>query len=294
MTPAALGHPGLRFIGLGLAASAFWGASDFLGGLATRKAHGGSSGCLAHGLSLGLLLLIALFSHSALLSEHFALIGLCAGAFGRGGSPSLLPGLVPRRDGGSRLPSPACSRPWFRWSIILYPGVSQIEPDRGVRTGRNSHRADCLQTRRHAPPLALGLATLAGLGFGVFLVVLKVGKRAWRAMAAHFFPRGQRHAGVFDCDLVRQETARTRQPGAGRRARIVSFNCWICRGARGYGEPAVYAVGCGGAPGCGRSAGIALPVVTILLAVWFLKERTTSSQALGMALALGAVVLVSL
>ena len=36
------------------------------------------------------------------------------------------------------------------------------------------------------------------------------------------------------------------------------------------------------------------PVVTILLAAWFLKERTTSSQALGMALALGAVVLVSL
>jgi drug/metabolite transporter (DMT)-like permease len=36
------------------------------------------------------------------------------------------------------------------------------------------------------------------------------------------------------------------------------------------------------------------PVVTIILAAWFLKERTTSSQALGMALALGAVVLVSL
>jgi drug/metabolite transporter (DMT)-like permease len=35
-------------------------------------------------------------------------------------------------------------------------------------------------------------------------------------------------------------------------------------------------------------------VVTILLAVWFLKELTTSSQAVGMALALGAVVLVSL
>jgi uncharacterized membrane protein len=36
------------------------------------------------------------------------------------------------------------------------------------------------------------------------------------------------------------------------------------------------------------------PVMTIILAAWFLKERTTSSQALGMALALGAVVLVSL
>ena len=36
------------------------------------------------------------------------------------------------------------------------------------------------------------------------------------------------------------------------------------------------------------------PVVTILLAAWFLKERTTPTQAVGMALALGAVVLVSI
>jgi len=36
------------------------------------------------------------------------------------------------------------------------------------------------------------------------------------------------------------------------------------------------------------------PVVTILLAAWILKERTTASQALGMALALGAVLLVSI
>ncbi len=38
MTPLAV-TPGPALIGLGLAAWAFWGASDFLGGLATRKAH---------------------------------------------------------------------------------------------------------------------------------------------------------------------------------------------------------------------------------------------------------------
>jgi drug/metabolite transporter (DMT)-like permease len=36
------------------------------------------------------------------------------------------------------------------------------------------------------------------------------------------------------------------------------------------------------------------PVVTIVLAAWLLKERATSSQTVGMALALGAVVLVSI
>src|ERR1700760_4166147 len=82
MTLAVLGHPGLSFIGLGLAASAFWGASDFLGGLATRKANVVMVVALAHGLSLGLLLLIAWSTHSPVPTQGFALTGLCAGAFG--------------------------------------------------------------------------------------------------------------------------------------------------------------------------------------------------------------------
>jgi hypothetical protein len=73
---AAGGHPGLTFISLGLAASAFWGASDFLGGLATRKVHVVLVVAVAHGLSLGLLLLIALTTHSAPPPERFALMGL--------------------------------------------------------------------------------------------------------------------------------------------------------------------------------------------------------------------------
>ena len=74
--------PGLSFIGLGLAASFFWGASDFLGGLATRKAHVFLVVAVAHSLSLGLLLLIAGAMHSPIPAERYALFGLCAGVFG--------------------------------------------------------------------------------------------------------------------------------------------------------------------------------------------------------------------
>src|ERR1700685_1362424 len=81
MTPVAV-DPGLSFIGLGLAASAFWGASDFLGGLATRKAHVVLVVAMAHSLSLGLLLLIAWAMHSPLPPPRYALLGICAGAFG--------------------------------------------------------------------------------------------------------------------------------------------------------------------------------------------------------------------
>ena len=60
----AVAAPGLSFIGLGLAASAFWGASDFLGGLATRRAHVVLVVAIAHSLSLGLLLVLALAMRS--------------------------------------------------------------------------------------------------------------------------------------------------------------------------------------------------------------------------------------
>jgi drug/metabolite transporter (DMT)-like permease len=81
MTPVAV-SPGLHFIGLGLAASAFWGASDFLGGLATRKAHVVLVVAMAHGLSLGLLLLLAWATHSPIPPAHFVFRGLGAGTFG--------------------------------------------------------------------------------------------------------------------------------------------------------------------------------------------------------------------
>ena len=75
MTSLAV-SPGLHFIGLGLAASAFWGASDFLGGLATRKAHVVLVVAVAHGLSLGLLLVLALATHSPVPPERFVFRGL--------------------------------------------------------------------------------------------------------------------------------------------------------------------------------------------------------------------------
>jgi drug/metabolite transporter (DMT)-like permease len=82
MSSAAAVGPGLGFIGLGLAASLFWGASDFLGGLATRKAHVVGVVAVAHGISLGLLLLAALATHSPLPPQRFVLLGLCAGTVG--------------------------------------------------------------------------------------------------------------------------------------------------------------------------------------------------------------------
>ena len=70
-------------------------------------------------------------------------------------------------------------------------------------------------------------------------------QRARPVMAAHFLPRGQRHAGMWDCD----RGPVTKRQGCGDLAQASTresfiFDRGICRGARGNGEPAVYAVGC--------------------------------------------------
>jgi drug/metabolite transporter (DMT)-like permease len=295
MTLAGLGHPGLHFIVLGLAASAFWGASDFLGGLATRKAHVVLVVALAHGLSLGLLLLMAWFTHPAILTEHFALIGLCAGAFGgvallfyyqalslgemgiTTALTGLLTAMVPVVYSFFALGSPKSTQ--IAGFVLAAAAIALI-----AYRPTGAPRA-----------LALGLATLAGLGFGVFLVVLKVGsahgllwplifsRLASATLAWAIVIWVQVQSGKDAADWRRQARENRFFLLAGSAGVLEAMGSLLYMQSAAEGRLDVAAV-----------LASLYPVVTILLAAWFLKERTTSSQALGMALALGAVVLVSL
>src|ERR1700759_4405800 len=174
MTLAALGHPGLSFIGLGLAASAFWGASDFLGGLATRKAHVVMVVAVAHSLSLVLLLVIALATHSPMPPEPFALLGLSAGVFG--GLALIL--YYQALSLGEMGLTTALTGLLTALVPVAYSFFTQGHPKSTQIAGFVLAGA-AIALIAYAPagrprPLALGLATLSGLGFGVFLVVLKV------------------------------------------------------------------------------------------------------------------------
>ena len=175
MTPAAFGHPGLRFVGLGLAASAFWGASDFLGGLATRKAHVVLVVALAHSLSLGLLLSIALSTHPTASHRALRSPGSLAGAFG--GMALLL--YYQALSLGEMGITTALTGLLTALVPVVYSFFTQGSPKSSQIAGfvlAAAAIALIAYKPSGAPrPLALGLATLAGLGFGVFLVVLKVG-----------------------------------------------------------------------------------------------------------------------
>jgi drug/metabolite transporter (DMT)-like permease len=295
MTLAALGHPGLSFIGLGLAASAFWGASDFLGGLATRKANVVMVVALAHGLSLGLLLLIAWSTHSPVPTQGFALTGLCAGAFG--GMALLL--YYQALSLGEMGITTALTGLLTALVPVVYSFFTQGSPKSSQIAGFVLAAA-AIALIAYAPagtprPLALGLATLAGLGFGVFLVVLKVSS-AHGLLWPLIFSRlaSATLAGL----IVIWIQVRKHQGAATWRKQTGKNRFFLIAGSAGVLEATGSLLYMRSASEGRLDVAAVLaslyPVATILLAAWFLKERTTSSQALGMALALGAVVLVSL
>jgi drug/metabolite transporter (DMT)-like permease len=295
MTAGAAVNPGLSFIGLGLAASAFWGASDFLGGLATRKAHVVGVVAVAHSLSLGLLLLAALATHSPLPPQRFALLGLCAGAFG--GVALIL--YYQALSLGEMGITTALTGLLTALVPVVYSFITQGSP-KSTQIAGFVVAAAAIALIAYAPagrprPLALGLASVAGLAFGVFLVVLKVG-------SAHSLLWQLIYSRVASSTLaVSIVIAMQMRPGASAavwltQARENRF-LWMAGSAgvlEATGSLLYMSAAREGRLDVAAVLASLYPVATIALAAWFLKERATSSQTLGMALALGAVVLVSI
>jgi drug/metabolite transporter (DMT)-like permease len=288
-------YPGLSFIGLGLAAAAFWGASDFLGGLATRKAYVVGVVAVAHSLSLGLLLLAALATHSPLPPERYALLGLCAGTFG--GMALIL--YYQALSLGAMGITTALTGLLTALVPVVYSFITQGSP-KSTQIAGFVLAAAAIGLIAYAPaglphPLALGLASIAGVAFGVFLVVLKVGS-AHSLLWQLIFSRVA--SATLAVGIVIGMQLRRGKRGTSWRKQPQGNHFWWLAGAAGVLEAAGSLLYMRAAHEGRLDVAAVLaslyPVVTIVLAAWFLKERTTSSQTLGMALALGAVVLVSI
>jgi drug/metabolite transporter (DMT)-like permease len=294
MTQIAL-SPGLGFVGLGLAASAFWGASDFLGGLATRKANVVLVVALAHGLSLVLLLLGASLTHTPFPAGHFVLRGLGAGAFGGGALIAYYQALALGEMGITT----ALSGLLTALVPVVYAFFMQGAPKSTQLMGFVLAAA-AIALIAYAPsgkprPLALTLAVLAGLSFGAFLIVLKLDSArglVWQLIFSRVASTTLAWVIVFRIAM------RSKLGGTAWSLRFEMKNVLWLAGSAG----ALEAIGSLFYMYCSTEGRLDVaavlkslyPVVTIVLAAWILKEKTTASQALGMALALGAVVLVSL
>jgi drug/metabolite transporter (DMT)-like permease len=287
--------PGLSFVGLGLGASIFWGASDFLGGLATRKAHVVLVVAMAHGLSLLLLLLMAHALHSPIPPAHFALRGLCAGTFG--GVALIL--YYQALSLGEMGITTALTGLLTALVPVIYSFFTEGSPKFSQIAGFVLAAA-AISLIAYKPagaprPFAIGLATLAGLAFGVFLVVLNAASTqslVWQLIYSRVASTTLAGAIVLWVQLRSAERA----PVWRKQVRENRFP-WIAGSAgalEATGSLLYMKSATEGRLDVAAVLASLYPAVTIVLAAWFLKERTTTSQALGMALALGAVVLVSL
>jgi drug/metabolite transporter (DMT)-like permease len=272
---------------LGLAASASWGVSDFIGGLQTRRYSALSVLVVSQPIGLVLAYAVALaFGEDALSASKFALgmfagatVVLALGAFYRAmalGSMSVVATIgalgvvVPVIGGIAQGETPEGLQ--AVGAAIAIPAVVLVarEPDPEWReAGRTS----------------IGLAGLAALGFGTFFLALDGAADqdpAWAIAAA-------RTGGV----LVLAVGALWLRPSLPRaRGRVLA--ALLAIGFFDILANSLYAVATnhGILPLVAVAASL-YSAVTVLLARFVLGERLAGSQQLGIVVALGGVVLIA-
>jgi len=268
----------------GLSASLSWGTGDFSGGLASRRAHVFSVVLAAYLVRLLLLPVLALAWSEPLPSWRDALWGASAGLVGTLGLTAFYRSLAIGRMG---INAPitavlAASLP------IIFTAFTQGLPRplqlAGFVLALLAVALVSRPARASGRPEGLGLALLGGLGFGSFFILIgQVSAHAifWPLMAARLTSllfmivfmriRGEQmlpKKSVFPLILI-----------AG--ALDVAGNVFFILAAHA-GRLDVASI-----------LSSLYPAVTVLLAAIILRERVSRIQAVGIALALGAILLIS-
>jgi drug/metabolite transporter (DMT)-like permease len=285
----------------GLSAAAVWGAADFSGGVAARRAAPAFVVAVAHGFSLILLLVAALLLHTA--SGSYGLYGLLSGVFCGAGLVAFYSALS---RGSMGLSAAICGvltaviPVAFTWlgqghasprrltgfvvaAVAIWLVAYTPEPESAAPPHAHSPRSH-----------SLWLAAIAGVCFGTMLVFMHFAAaqgivRALIAMRLTSTAVAALPGTAFWLVKRREGPARAGFPSG----KIL----WLAvlAGVLDTSGNLLYLL----ASLAGRLDIAAVlsslyPAGTILLAAWLLKERTSRSQAIGMTLALAAVVLIAI
>ncbi len=291
----------VNFTVLGLTVAALWGVSDFLGGLASRRAPAVLVVAIAHSLSVVLLVLAAVATHANVPTERTAvwglITGLCGGgavivfyqalALGEMGLAAALAGLL-----SAAVP-------------VVYSWISEGRPKTPQILGFViAAVAICLiayepQGRPH--PKGLVLAAIAGLGFGAFLITSKFasqGAIVWPLAYSRMASASLAAALLLVMRLGRRGAARGDDASRAKRSGKYVLLVLLLAGSAGILEAVgnlIYMLATlEGRLDVAAVLSSLYPAAPILLGMWLLKERVTRGKALGIALALTAVVLISL
>jgi drug/metabolite transporter (DMT)-like permease len=296
-----LGSSALAATSLGLAAAAFWGGGDFTGGLATRRASPFVTIAVAHGISLAALLAIVVAWRIPAPSTYIQFMGLLSGivaglgvvlfykalSLGEMGLSAAIAGLIsaaipviysffteglphPLQILGIILAGVAI------WLIASAPGASA--------------------------PKTLVMATLAGISFGIYFIQLKITGASGVTWALTLARIGSFSLAIsvlsIQAALRRFRTAPEPPVPGVRRSPLLNpaflmlavLTCVLDTGGNLFYTLATTV----GRLDVAAVISSLYPAITILLAALVLKEKTTRTRAIGMLLALAAVVLISL
>jgi drug/metabolite transporter (DMT)-like permease len=289
---------------IALAAAASWGGGDFSGGMGVKASGGRVRGAirfvvLAHGISLVVMLGILWGRHAGL--PHGAAVwwamgagvtgGLGVAAFyvalSRGGMgvsaavsgllaaaiPALVSSMMEGAPGAMRLAGFALAGGAI-WLIAAGDSPEKDFPERQGAAGST-----------------MGLAVFAGVAFGVYFVALKMASPLGLVMPMAI----ARGSSVVLCSVVLGGLAVVRKKGTGGTRWWAGWG-WACGVAlldTGGNLFFMAATRLGRLDVASVLASL-YPAGTILLAAWYLHERPTRRQSLGMVAALAAVAMITL
>ncbi len=301
---------GAATVGFSIASAAIWGTSDFVGGVAARRLPSSAVVTASHGLSLVLLVSLALIHASKLPDPQSALYGALAGLACGTGVMVLYKALAL----GSMGLTAAVSGVLAAILPVLWAFATEGLPKNRQVLGIALAGVAIWMIAR-APGAASSkqgilLGAAAGVSFGCLFILLKLAGRGgvlW-PLAFSRVTSCALAAGVTLITMRRADGVRGAanfpdshtRGGAGKRPRRLGWPGWsvvgliAIAGVFDASGNTLYTV----ATRLGRLDIAAVlsslyPASTILLAAWLLKERTTRSQAAGLVLALVAVVLIA-
>jgi drug/metabolite transporter (DMT)-like permease len=269
----------------GLTSAACWGAADFCGGLAAKRTQAYRVVISSQIISVFMLLVLAILTQEAPLPIDRVLLSGVAGMFGAVGMLALYRALA---DGHMGVAAPVSAVVAAAVPVIAGAFIEGLpETPQLIGFGLAFIAVWLISQTTHATVHLndLGLPFLAGLGFGIFFVIIgNVGQSAvwWPLIAARFGSLSL----LLGLTLLRKQAQIVERP-------LITLAVII--GVLEVGGNACYIL----ARQAGRLDVAAVlaslyPATTVLLARLILKEHVGRSQVMGIAAALAAIVLITL
>ena len=277
--------PNLTSPSLSLSAAVTWGAADFCGGIATKRANPFRVVVVAHAIGLLFVIALAVLSREPISSTRALLFGAAAGAVGGIGLACFYRSLAVGTMG--------INAPLSAVITAIVPLVFSFWSEgipNGVRIAGFVLALVSIWIIA-APPAGferrqqgVGLAVVAGIGFGGFLLLMKMA-----GPAGVFWPLAAARAASFLLMLAIVIASGARGETSGKMLQYM-----IAAGVLDSAANALFVV----AAHRGRLDVAAVlstlyPASTVILARVVLRERLSRAQAAGMIAALVAVALIS-